>query len=366
MRRQTIFTVCVLALCLVLAACGGASPTTAPAQPQNPPAQGETAAPAQPTEPTAVPATATEEVVRGPGSFDLSDPSVGLAALPSYQARLRMVFDGTRDSQPYHIEKAYTMLHSSADSARLLTDSSSRADGSTENVFSGTLGAVRYSKSSPDQPCLAGLMEMKSPLYDIANQLPRLLGAEAAGQETVDGIASDVYTFDQRAIGAGGAVSASGKVWVAQQGGYVVKYELAMQSDTVFGSGITGEQRWEYFLSPTKPELAEVLPEDCPVPLTGIPTMSDATNIISLPGEIRYQTSFTKDDIAAFYTEQFKAMGYLPQGEAVETTGGTRWLFGKQEEGKAVVMLLTVKPAESGLEVRVTRILTEAPPAQGQ
>lgn len=368
MSRRSIITIIILTciMSLVLAACGGASPTTAPAQPKNPPAQAETAAPAQPAEPTPVPATATAEVQRGPGSFDLGDPSVGLADLPSYQAVLRMVFDGTRDSQPYHIEKAYTMLHSSADSARLLTDSISLADGSIENVFSGSLGTVRYSKSAADQPCLAGMMGMKSPLFDIANQLPRLLGAEAAGQETVDGIAADFYTFDQRAIGAGEAATATGKVWVAQQGGYVVKYELAMQSEIVFGPGITGEQRWEYTLNQQPPALAEVLPADCPLPLTGVPTMSDATNVTILPGEIRYQTASTKDDIAAFYAEQLAAEGYQPQGEAVETGGGTRWLFGKQEADRAFVMLLTVKPADSGSEVRVTRILTDAPPAQGQ
>ncbi len=369
MSRRSIFTTCILAciLTLALAGCGGSSqPTSSPAQQQNPPVQGETAAPAQPAEPTAVPATPTAETQRGPGSFDLSDPATGLGDLPGYQAVLRMVFDGTRDGQSYHAEKAFSVLHSAADSARLMVDSTVRADGTVEERFSGTLGQVRYSKPAPDLACAAGMIDLQTAPFDPARQLPRLAGAEPAGQETVDGITADVYAFDQRAIGAGEAATASGKVWIAQPGGYVVKYELAMQSETVFGPGITGEQRWEYTLNQQPPALAEVLPADCPLPLAGVPTLDGATNVISLPGEIRYQTASAKDAIAAFYAEQFKAQGYLPQGEAVETGGGTRWIFGKQEEGKAVVMLLTVKPADSGVEVRVTQIITDPPPAQGQ
>lgn len=365
MSRRIIFTVLTVALCLILAGCGG-SPTPAPAQPQNPPAQGETAAPAQPAEATAVPATPTEEVQRGPGSFDLPDPTIGLDGLPGYTAELSLIFDGTRDGQPYHMDKTYTVVYNRNEDARLLEEKGVRADSTSSETFSGIYQGIRYHKTDPSQPCVAGIADPQLAPFSPAAQLPRLLGAEAAGQETVDGIAADVYTFDQRAIDAGEAATATGKVWVAQSGGYVVKYELSMESDTVFGPGITGKQIWGYTISEETVDPLLALPDDCPLPLTGVPTMSDATDLIALPGEIRYQTASAKDAIAAFYSEQLASQDYLPQGEAVETAGGTRWMFGKQESDGASVMLLTVKPSDTGSEVRVTRILTEAPPAQGQ
>lgn len=366
MSRRTIFAVCILTLCLVLTACSGSAPTAAPSQPQNPTAQGETAAPAQPAEPTSAPATPTEEAQRGPGSFDLPDPTVGLDTVANYHVIMRMAFDGSQDGQPLQVQKSYRVLNRDDESARFLQYTKTLTDGSTDQEFSGTLGSVRYSKLGLSQPCQAGLVEVQSAPFDPAAQLPRLAGAEPAGQETVFDIPTDVYTFDQRAIGAGEAATANGKVWIAQQGGYIVQYTLTMESDTVFGPGISGKQFWEYAINTQPASAAEEIPDDCPLPLTDVPTMADAANLIHLPGEVRYQTLSGKDAIAAFYTEQFTAGGYQPQGEAVETSGGTRWLFGKQEAEKAVIMLLTVKPADSGTEVRVTRILTEPPPAQGQ
>lgn len=368
MRRRSIFTVCILAciMTLALAGCGSTPTRVFTAEPQNAPAQGETATATQPEQPTPFPATPTAYVERGLGDFDLANPTMGLENSADYKSVLLLVFDGTRDGQPYHVEKTYEVIQNSLQEFRFLTETWVKEDGTTGKVFSGVYKGIRYYKPAPDQPCTAGQASQQPEPFLPAGQLPPVLGAEAAGQETVDSISADIYTFDQRAIGAGDAATASGKVWVAGGSGHVLKYDLAMQSDTVFGPGITGEQRWQYTFTNQIIHPGDVIPADCTLPLTGAPRLDNATDVTYLPGGVRYLTTSTRDEIIAFFNAEFLHQDFLLQGEAVETSGGTRWVFGRQVGDKAEVLLLTIKPADSGNEVQVTRIETDLPPAQGQ
>ena len=343
MKKQHLF----LTLALILALLAGCTPA---------PSVLETPAPGNLTDPQAQPQgqqPAAEQ--RGPGSFDLTDPAVGLAELPRYEAVLTLRFDGTRDGQPYQVEKTYTLRVDRSIPATLLTETALQPDGANAARFSGLLGAVRYSQSAPDQPCQAVEAASGEMEFTPALMLPPLLGAEAAGEESIEGFQTQVYSFTQQALGAGEAATASGKVWVAQPGGQVVKYSLTLESDTVFGTGITGQQSWEYTLRDPG-EGAVQLPESCPLPLTGIPVPDGATGLAELPAEVRFQTALDAGTLAAFYTDQLGALGYLPQGEGLETANGPLWAYIQQGEGGQTMLIVTATPAESGLNVRVVRV----------
>ena len=67
-----------------------------------------------------------------------------------------------------------------------------------------------------------------------------MIGADAAGNETINGIATDHYTFDERALAQTGlAKSTPGEISIASQSGYVVAYALTTQAGADwFAAGI--------------------------------------------------------------------------------------------------------------------------------
>lgn len=359
-----------LVFILVLFLLSGCASDQTPANPiQNAgsaPSVGQTQPAAQPE--TATPATAmqAEAAQRGPGTFDLGEPAAGLEGLTSYRATLRLVFEGTRQGQPYHLEKTYDQVVDHQQNVRLLTQESKDAEGKTGKAFSGSLGSVKYAQGAPDQPCQASeLSAQQNPPFEPVLSLPGVLGAEEAGQETLGDVAAKVYKFDQRAIGADGKATASGTVWIAVDGGWVVKYELKMQSDQLFGEGISGEQRWEYILSEVGAVKAQ-LPDGCPAPLIGIPTPPDAANVVNLPSMMRFQTGVDTQALGSFYEDELKNVGFILQGAAVETPGGTRWVFSKMEKEQARMLIITAKPGQGDLLVTLSQVFTPLPKTTAQ
>ncbi len=92
-----------------------------------------------------------------------------------------------------------------------------------------------------------------------------MIGANDAGNETVNDIASEHYTFDQRALGQQDLTTSKGEMWVASDGGDVIKYVLSTKADaTYFGEGIDGTLTMDYELTgankPVKIQLPVRLP----------------------------------------------------------------------------------------------------------
>lgn len=363
MKRIAIF----LLMIFLLAACSNtpADPAAPTPQANAPQVENPTAAPEATQPPTVVsPAEAVQEQ-RGPGPFDLTDPAAGLDTLPRYKASLQMVFDGTQGGQPYHVEKTYEQMIDREQSAWLLTEKNLLADGAAAETFTGLIGSVKYMQAAPDQPCQPSSAAAEQPaLFDPAQALPPFWGGSEAGEESVGEIPTKVYTFEQLALGVGEEGVASGKVWIAQNGGWVVKYELSLISSTIFGEGISGEQRWTYQIS--EPGTAQIaLPESCPVVANDLPLPDDAAGVIQLPGAVKFRTALSAADLGAFYTERLTAQGWTQQGDPVETEGGTRWLFSLPAGDQERVAVITAQAGDGGgLKVSVYTLQMAAASAQ--
>lgn len=364
----------ILAFCLLAAllavGCTATPTSTVAADPENAPAgevvagaaeevQGEPAG-----EPNAEPAA--NEALRGPGAFDLTEPAAGLDQLSHYSAVLSLSFDGTQQGNPYVVKETYRLSVDQDQDARFLTIESTDAAGNTVNTFTGKASAVRYTQGAADQPCHASLASSdQQAVFEPARLLPHLLGAEEAGQEAVGSTNATVYQFDRLALGVGEEAAAAGKVWIAQEGGWVVKYELSLQSDVVFGNGISGEQRWSYEVSDIG--TAEMLlPAACPPVFGDFPMPQESSGITRLPGKLQYQVNMTADALAAFYEEQLLAQGWTKQGDAVPASGDARWLYSKPADGKELVTLITALPEGDKLAVTILQVTTDPPPPPAQ
>jgi hypothetical protein len=250
------------------------------------------------------------EPIFGPGPFDLTDPRTGLLGLSSYTATLTLEFDGTSEGQLQHWSSSYAMRHSQDPPASVVTivttgdmpprDPSlvAEADGAAYEVALD--GSCRGAPIEPDYSAVEWL--------NPAGLLDAVLGAEEAGKDMVEGIAADRYTFDERAVGLFAVASTNGEIWVASDGGYVLRYTRTTTGDTAyFGPGTEGTLVWDYSVTAINQTVDLSLPSTCRVEA---PVPGDATNLLNLPNWLSFDTSASVGDLADFYRNQLETLGW--------------------------------------------------------
>lgn len=315
---------------------------------------------ATPEAPAGTPSEATPaDMVFGPGSFNLMDPTVGLADLSSYKATLTISFSGTQAGQPSQWSHVYVMLASQENAAHQITIES--AGGDPAPVFMLEMNGVSY-ELDEKKNCTASTTEAGSSLtatWEPAGFLSALIGAEAAGSETVNGVATDKYSFDERALGETGFSQSTGQIWVAKDSGVVVRYMLTTTAGTVyFGEGIEGAQTWEYNLTdinqPVTIDLSRAgtgttPPTGCPGGILDVPLMPNAQNLRQLPGVTAYSIVGSIQEVLAFYQEQMPALGWVTNVEpaGVDTMGSVVFV---QSDQQLTVIATT---SDNGVEVRL-------------
>lgn len=256
---------------------------------------------------TSVPITEPFEVTFGSGAFDLLSPMTGLSDLSSYRATLTVSFDGTIGEQPADWTRTYTLLTSQDTPARQLT-----IDASDGRLMRAEIDGVFYEWQEGGL-CVASVPDLStspSKVLEPAGFLNSVIGAEEADSETVNGIASTRYTFDESAQAASGIAESIGELWIASDGGYLVRYMLETTgTPTYFGEGIEGTLTWDYQLEDVGSPLVIELPSDCPPPLLDLPMLPDAANVLQFPGSTSYTTTAGLEETLAFYEEQISALG---------------------------------------------------------
>ena len=243
----------------------------------------------------------------------LSDPQVGLDGLDDYTATLTVSFKGTQAGQPVdqtdsYIQSEWPKLAAQFTSIDIMDDS-----GAHQVSLSGVVGEAQYFQADPGSPCSvnSGAAAKVPASFRPAFLLSAVTTAKLVDEQTLDGIASRHYTFDAASLVLPGDATASGEVWIAKDGGYVVKYVLDITgSDSVFGVGASGTRHLEYALSKVGAQAQVVYPAGCDPVLGDIPALEDASDLTRLPGLLDYSTNATQNDIFAFYQDKLTAMGW--------------------------------------------------------
>jgi hypothetical protein len=329
--------------------------TATPVAPGRPTAGASIAAPTGPS--TEAPPV---DVVFGPGSFSLMDPTVGLADLSSYKATLNLSFNGTQAGKPSQWSHTYTMLASQEPAVHQITVEA--AGGDPSPVFMAEENGMNYEKRGAEA-CTASPIGSGSPLaaeWEPAGFISALIGAEAAGSETVNSVAVDQYAFDERALGETGFTKSTGQVWVASDKGYIVRYLLTTTAGSeYFGEGIDGTLTWEYNLTDINQPVLIELPAWCTSGLVDAPLMPSAQNINRTPGLTVYSTADSISDVLAFYQDQLPALGWEVTGEpsVVDTMGWVSFIHGDQQ------LTVMVTSGDNGNEVRLLIDPAPAPDA---
>lgn len=241
------------------------------------------------------------------------DLTAGLNKLTSYQASYRKSVQGTLDGNPYETSTQMTRTVVLSQPAEESIVDSLTADGARIYLRYVRLGDQHYYQNGPDQPCKGVQTGEPSGLIGHpAALLPRVTGIEPAGNETVNEIEATRYPLTNAALGLNpeeGTVT--GSLWIASQGGYVVKYSLQYEPPTAAtGQGLEASQVIEYQISQIN-EIAQIdLPAACIPILIDIPAMPNAAEIERRSGLMSYYTASGPTEVAAFYTAELPALGW--------------------------------------------------------
>jgi hypothetical protein len=335
LSKRWIVLLLVLMVLFASAACqaGGSSPaiTQAPEI-----VASETAAPA--TVPEAVSVEA--DVAFGSGPFNFPDTKAGLADLSSYKATLMLSFDGTRAGQPSQWSKTYVLLSTKEPAALQLTIEKTGDVSDLDTVLMAEVDGVAY-EARGENACNANVIEEANSLIerlDPAGFLSFVIGAEEAGVETVNEVAANHYTFDERAFGQLGLAKSMGEMWVASEAGYIVKYIVTTEGDAdYFGEGVEGTLTWDYELTDVNQPVTFALPDDCPPGMVDVPLLPDATNVLNMPSVLAYDTTSSLADIAKFYQSEIPKLGWELTGEPTITESTVLMEF---TQGKQIMTLI--------------------------
>ncbi len=289
------------------------------------------------------------------GDLDLADPAVGLKDLTNYSQTVTISAKGTLNGKPY--ESNETLQRASAGENEVVNISDSTTDNSPVDFQYARIDGYKYSIDGEGSPCqTAPIKDEKNSLADPASRLPAVHGATKIGSEEINGVAALHYKFDETNVNRQSRKNdhAQGEFWVAEEGSYLVKYELNadISSDT-----FTGTRRWSYELNPSIGEDAIRLPDSCQPMLTDLPKFQDAADAVMQPGFLQYFTVASRSEVVKFYNEALPPLGWqaLPGSKpeemnlasAVQTPAFTR-------ETPAGTTLLVIRLDETDGRLRIT------------
>lgn len=142
-----------------------------------------------------------------------------------------------------------------------------------------------------------------------------ILGADEAGSATVNQIAARHYTFDARALALNDGRAYTGELWVAADGGYLVKYNLSSKGGPdIYGDGVEGTMTWEYNLTDVNQPATIGVPKGCPPGQLDVPEMPGAETVVKSVGLLSFDMpSATIDDVLAYYKDKLTANGWAAE-----------------------------------------------------
>lgn len=367
--------VIIVALAALLAACSGGnatqpSPTQAPAAAkQEAPKPTEAAKPAATTQPAAAakPTDAPRPAAAKPtepaaDAVQLGELNRGLDKLASFRMVWALAWEG-KDSAGKPSSGKWDMLQEYITASKdqhlkwITTESDPSKTGAME-IFS--VGDTTYmlmtdaSAKTAEPNCVAVSSEDNKQSASVVEPwtfFGDLRDAKLVKKgERVNGILTDQYLVDAKSAGFGTFTSGQGDVWVAQDGGFVVRYagKYEGKGALLLGNMAEGAMTWNYELKDIGQVGAITPPKSCAPPGAGVPIPPGAKDKSSIMGMTSFKTADPVKAVLDFYKKELGALGYKAGAENAFGTM-TQIEFAKdseklslmisQEQGETTVIL---------------------------
>jgi hypothetical protein len=283
----------------------------------------------------------------------VSDPAKGLDKLSHYRADVTVSTKAQMAGEDVDRTEKYSLAVWTAEKAIFETVDSFDETGLAITLTLGKVDKAGYALLGGDTGCQT-FWDDDNIQIDADSLSPYLYAVKsgtAAGDDTVNGIAVHAYSVNSDYLGLKD-VKASGTVWIAASGGYLVKYHIELSGgEALFGTGATGTRTVDYELSEVNSGAPVAYPGDCLPVLTDIPTTDDAQDVQRMPGSLRYVSASSPDQIQSFYEKFFSGQGWDKLDETTLPEGGKDSLFTQASTGREALVSLKSQGSSTAVHV---------------
>ena len=128
-------------------------------------------------------------------------------------------------------------------------------------------------------------------------------------------------------------------MWVATDGGYIVRYTLSTTAAAdYFGEGSDGTLTYDYTLTDINAQPQIALPADCPQAAVDVPLLADAADVVRVPGLTSYTTASAPEEVVEFYQQELPALGWAQTADPTVSDTDTFVNFTRGEEQLSVIV----------------------------
>jgi hypothetical protein len=290
-----------------------------------------------------------------PGDLGLDTSTNGL---PSYRVQMLVHFTGQDDAgQAFQSTLTLAEEADQAQAAQHLlakTEISEQPPASFEVYRLGEQDFLVSTEISSQAGCMrldanqSGVQPALRP-QDIFTYIR--LGDLVQSGETANGFVTDHYKLAEAGLGVGSAQRWAGDVWVAQQGGYIVRFSGSAEGEvTLTGRPGSGRLEWEYVLNAEDTQSIS-LPEDCSeIGLQGALLPDGARNLTQIGSQVSFTSQAQAVELADFYRRALSEGGWTIDEDA--GAGSIFTLNASQAESSIQVVISAL---EQGCQVTITR-----------
>jgi len=300
----------------------------------------------------------------GSAAAVLPNPSAGLAALKTYHAVIRVDAVGKLDGQPFERHTQVEITRTSSgdfdSQTRLASDGRFARLVSLNGAYYRWSGEKATCQGSVDPPIEEEVIEPAALLLPVGS-------ASRVGVETIGKVSSVHYRFDKSGLPyfkTTGTIA--GDVWIAENGGYVVKYVLqAGASQKPPAQGLDVAQTYTYELTPGGDALG--LPKGCAAVPVDLPVITGAQNVVRSSGLVTYQTSATPRAVFDFYSQKLTGLGW--KSEMIAPTGEIKlpYFVSYTRDNLRLTLILSDNEDKSlGVEMLLVDLAAQPKPAATQ
>lgn len=299
------------------------------------------------------------------------DLESGYAGLESYRTRVVITVDG-QDENGNTVQESMTLsqeANKAQDAYHMVMNQEGASTGPPQSFEIYTIGDSFYmldpnNEMGMDTPCFAmsgssmgdemNSFEMLSPdeIFDGIES-----GDLVKRGEMVNGIQTDHYRLKNVAMDGSTMVTESGDIWIAQNGGFIVRFVGDGKGDAgMFSTDTTvnGKMHWEFDLMDVNQVNEIILPDICVQAesegVGNLPVPPSATDVTQFGPMMTLNSSDAPNVVADFYRQELAAAGY----ELTEESDfGGMFMFTFMKDGQPLNVIIT-QGEGSGSTVVVT------------
>ena len=296
---------------------------------------------------------AAAPAVSGSGPADLQDLQAGLDNFKNYRLSLKLRFSGKNSAGQDVTLTIDSQEERSAEIARFLFLSTGTADlpPALEMYRAGSQGYLLTPALGSNPTCqdAGSTLQTGSGLALLPQEALRgMAAAQRTGSgENINGILSDHYRLDPSNQPPAGLEQIEGDLWLAQEGGAVVRFTGSLQGPVAFssfsGTGILG---WEYNLLEVDGPTQVSLPEECILAQSAeIPLPPDAQDVLQSLTQISFTSPADPASVNDYYLQRLPETGWSLDEEA---GGGQQFWLAASREGRSILITIQPMAAENG------------------